>query len=100
MQTFYHGTPYENMLNIMENGIDPGPDGLVYMCEKPEDCAKFLYIRGIRNIAVFKIKIPKKLENNVEETFDHSYDFFKCRAFGYFGHIDNNMIEPCMQYKI
>ena len=99
MQIMYHGTSYNNMLKIMSHGIEPSCDGLVYLCEKPEDCAKFLYIRGIKDIVVFKVRIPKKLEHNLHETFDHSYEFFKCKAFGYFGELSPEMIEPIMQYN-
>ena len=50
----------ENLIPIMDQGINPGPDGLVYMCEKPEDSVKFLAVRGYRDILVCKIKIFKK----------------------------------------
>lgn len=100
MQVMYHGTPYSNMMKLMDEGIKPGYDGIVYLCEKPEDCAKFLYVRGITDIVVFKVKIPRKLEHNLQETFDHSQAFFKCRAFGYFGELKPEMIEPVMKYNL
>ena len=90
----------ENLIPIMDQGINPGPDGLVYMCEKPEDSVKFLAVRGYRDILVCKIKIFKKDETNIVETFDHSERFFKCRAFGYMGHIKPEMITEYIQYNL
>ena len=100
MKTYYHGTSYENMLSIVSNGIEPSIDGLVYLCEKPEHCARFCYMHGIKNIVVFKVKIPKKLESRVIETFDHSYKFFNCKSFGFEGRITSDMITPFSQYDM
>lgn len=100
MQYMYHATPMENLYSIMDEGIHPGTDGVVYMCEKPEDSAKFLAVRMIREILVCKIKIYKKDEKLITETFDHSERFFKCRAFGYHGHISPEMIEGYYKYEI
>lgn len=81
MKYYYHATPYENLPSVLCDGLKPGPDGLVYLCEKPEDCCKFLYVRGCRNILTVRVKVTKRLENTIIETFDHSPDFFKCRAY-------------------
>lgn len=66
---------------MLEKGILPGPDGLIYLCTDPTDSAKFLYIRGHRDIIVYEVKVPKKLSDTIIETFDHSPTFFQCRAF-------------------
>ncbi len=100
MRYMWHATPFENLISIMENGIEPGPDGLVYMCEQQQDAAKFVRIRGCRHILVVKIKILKKDEDKVHETYDHSESFFKCKAFGYKGHIDTSKIVDYRQYKL
>ena len=52
MKYYYHATRMENLHSIMLSGLNPGVDGLVYMCEKPEDAIKFLAIHGYRDILV------------------------------------------------
>ena len=100
MQVFYHATPLDNVCNLLINGIKASADGCVYMCKKPDESARFLVVRGIRNIGVVKIKIPKRYESDIEETFDHSQAFFKCRAFGYFGDIPSDWVEPECKFEI
>lgn len=82
MYKLYHATNYDNFLSILNNGITSGTDGIVYMCLTPEDAIKFLFIRGVRDILVIEVKVPKNLDNTIIETFDHSEEFFKCRCFG------------------
>ena len=96
----YHATSMGNLCDIMNSGVLPGPDGVVYMCEKPEDSAKFLAVRGIRNILVCEIKVLKRDEKLIHETFDHSERFFKCRAFGYAGHIKPEMVVNYYKYEL
>lgn len=100
MRTYYHATPYSNLLSIINNGINKSIDGIVYMTESEEDAVKFPYVHGCRDILTLKIKIPKSLENNVVETFDHSEQFFKCRCFGFIGDVTPDMIEPSRRYNI
>lgn len=100
MKKYYHATDFNNLGNIIVNGIQPGPDGLVYMCEGPTDAIKFLYIRGYKHLLVCEIKISKLDEKNIIETFDHSFEFFKCRAFGYRGHIDIDKITNYIEYNL
>lgn len=100
MTYMYHATPFENLASIVENGINTGPDNLVYLCEKPEDSAKFLVVRGYRDILVAKVKVPKKLENTIIETFDHSQKFFKCRAFGSTIPISADRVAGFTRYSI
>lgn len=96
----YHATPYENLGKILENGLVPGPDGLIYLTEKPTDAAKFIAIRGYRDILVVEVKIPKKLENTIEETFDHSERFFQCRSFASTVSIKSDRIKDYYRYSI
>lgn len=56
--TYYHATPYENLVSIVVDGI-----------------------------LTVEVLIDSE---KVEETFDHSLQFFKCKAFGYKGDI-----KPC-----
>ena len=93
MKYFYHATSYENLVSIYEKGIlAQNAEGIVYMTEKPEEAARFVVIHGIPKILCVKIKIPKSKEHNIIETFDHSYNFFKCRSFAYVGNITPDML--------
>jgi RNA:NAD 2'-phosphotransferase (TPT1/KptA family) len=95
MIEMYHATRYENLESIMTEGIRTGFDGLVYLAETPLDAMKFLLIRLVQHIVVFKVIIP---EEDVEETFDHSREFFKCRAFGCTRDIDID--EICLEESL
>lgn len=97
---YYHATAYDNLISIIENGISPGVDGLVYLTEKEIDAVKFLYVRGCTNIITFKIKMPIEDMANLEETFDHSYEFFKCRCYGYRGIISAKHVTPSRKFKL
>ena len=97
MRYMYHATPYENASSILNNGIRPGATGAVYMCEHPNEAIRFLIPRQPASIAVFKIKILKKDEQYIKESFDHNIDFFKCRAFGYVGTIPT---EKIISYEV
>lgn len=100
MEKYYHATPYENLGDIICNGINAGIDGLVYMCKQPKEAASFIAIRGIKDILVVEIKVYKAMEKNVIETFDHSEAFFKCRAFGYKGNIDTKYLGKFTRYQL
>lgn len=79
-KTYYHATPFENLESIMDQGIRKSRDGVVYLTEKPEEATRFVVIRGYVDILVCEVQVKEDL---VEETFDHSEVFFKCRAYGY-----------------
>lgn len=100
MRYLYHATDFKNAESILVNGIKPSADGVVYMTENPIDCVKFLAIRGIRDIIVFRVKILKRDEVNIIETFDHNKRIFGCRCFGYIGRIEHDKINKCLIYKI
>lgn len=80
MTKYYHATPLVNMASILEEGLKVGCDGISYLAETPEDALKFVYLRQYKEVLVIEVELD---ETKVEETFDHSYAFFKCRAFGY-----------------
>jgi len=86
----YHGTAERNLISILEEGIKPGPEGCVFLAETQFDALKFLALRCFdEDIIVFEVEVS---EEKVEETFDHSYSFFKCKAYGYFGKIEPSML--------
>lgn len=44
---YYHAATPETMEKIIADGVvKRGWDGCVYLCEKPQDAAKFVAIRG------------------------------------------------------
>lgn len=100
MYKLYHATPYSNLSNILDSGIKLGHDGLIYMCEQPIDSVKFLAVRGIKDILVVEVKVPKRLEDTIIETFDHSESFFKCRAFASTEPIGTERLGKFIRYQI
>ena len=94
----YHATTMSNYLGILHDKvIRPGYDHIVYMCEKPEDALKFTYIRGLKEIIVLTIDLPDDFL--VEETFDHSYEFFQCKSFGTLEPIPSKYIKEARKYE-
>ena len=78
---YYHAATPETMEKIIADGVvKRGWDGCVYLCEKPQDAAKFVAIRGHDEVAVIEVILPA---NKVKESFDHSVQFFQCKAFMY-----------------
>lgn len=94
-KTYYHATPFENLEAIMAQGIRKSRDGVVYLTEKPEEATRFVVIRGYVDILVCEVQIE---EDMVEETFDHSEAFFKCRAYGYSEDIIPDEITSYIKY--
>ena len=80
LKSYYHATPFENLGSIFEKGIQKGHDGVIYLTEQPDEAARFVAIRGCRKILVIEVVIE---EDMVEESFDHSEAFFKCKAYMY-----------------
>ena len=50
-------------------------------------------------IAVIKIKRSSLDKRKIIETFDHSYEFFKCKAYGYTEVIPSNLIHGIEIYN-
>ena len=95
-KVYYHATPFENLISIVENGIWKSKlDGVVYLAEKPEEAARFLAVRLCREILVCKVEIEEDL---VKEMFDHCESFFKCKAYGYHGDIKPEEITDYLKY--
>ena len=100
MYKMYHATPYKNLNSILDNGIKLGSDNLIYLCKNPKDSVKFLAIRGFKDILVVEVKVPKKLENTIIETFDHSEKFFQCRSFASEIDIGTDSISKYTRYQL
>lgn len=86
MRIYYHATKPENGGSILTHGLLPSSDGYVYLADSIENAARFLCL-NCHEILVFSVHINKNEETNIEETFDHSEKFFKCKAYGYRGTI-------------
>lgn len=80
LKSYYHATPFENLAPIFSEGIKTGCDGVIYLANKSEEAARFVAIRGHKKILTIEVKVDESL---VEESFDHSESFFKCKAYLY-----------------
>lgn len=95
-KTYYHATPSENLVSIIKDGcIKKGWLGVVYLTETAQDAVKFCAIRGQKFITVFEVEVDESL---IEESFDHSNEFFKCRAFTYAGDIPDSQIKEILSF--
>lgn len=97
LETYYHATPYENSFSIIANGIKANYEGIVYLTKEMDDAIKFVAVRGCRDILIIEVSVD---DEKVEETFDHSYSFFKCKAFGYNGDINVREIKNFYRCKL
>lgn len=80
MKKMYHATRLSNFWSIVDKGLTPGVDGIVYLAETREDALKFISIRVFNEpILVLEVEVD---EADLQETFDHSFNFFKARAWG------------------
>ena len=96
---YYHATSEKAFNSILCDGqIKPGFDGLIYLAESKEDAYKFIAFRLFGEpIIILELTIPdNKL---LEETFDHSYAFFKCKAFGYPESINFSYVNNVYKYE-
>lgn len=95
---FYHATTEENIIKILEEGIiKHSIGGVVFLCKDPIDACKFLAIRGCKKICVLELSLK---ENEVQESFDHSEAFFKCKAFIHNGDIFLHGTEKIIEYSV
>lgn len=94
--TFYHATTPERAEKIATSGyIKKGMDGCVYLCKAAADACKFLAIRGIKKVIVFEVELK---EEEVQESFDHSEAFFRCKAYIYNKNIQRKSIKTAWEY--
>lgn len=93
---YYHATSEYAFNKIIKEGIKPGIDGVVYLADSKENALKFISFRLI-NEPIYVLEVELN-ENEVEETFDHSYKFFKCKAYGYAKNIPFNKITNAWKF--
>lgn len=81
MKTYYHATQTENLESIIKNGLKRNKiENAVFLCERPEDAAKFLRVRGFTQFVIIPVRVHEKF---ITESFDHNANFFKCRCWMY-----------------
>lgn len=70
---YYHAATPETMEKIIADGVvKRGWDGCVYLCEKPQDAAKFVAIRGHDEVAVIEVILPaNKVKARIFNTSGH-----------------------------
>lgn len=97
---YYHATRCTNAISIVQDGvIRTGCDGIVYLADSMDNAFRFIAVRTFHeDVIVFEIDIPETEMKFVEETFDHSYNFFQCKAFGYSKNIPTSWITDVMQF--
>ena len=97
---YYHATGCTNAISIVQDGvIRTGCDGVVYLADSMGNALKFTRVRTLHeDIVVFEIDIPETELKFVKETFDHSYEFFQCKAFGYSKNIPTSWVTDVMQF--
>lgn len=75
-------------------------DGCVYLAETPEDALKFMAFRlNVDAVAVFRIDATKLELACLNESTDHSEEFFKCKAYYYDMDIPKEFIRDATQYR-
>ena len=93
---FYHATTRSTMEKIVGEGrIRKSCDGVVYLCKEAIDSCKFLVIRGHEKMSVIEVELD---EREIEESFDHSEAFFKCKAYIHKGDIKLTGMENIWDY--
>lgn len=95
---YYHATDMRNLGSILSEGLKTGPDGIVYLTDTPQNALKFVMLRMVPEILVVAVKESSLDKELLEESFDHSQEFFKCRAWGYMGSIESDILENYRKY--
>lgn len=67
----------------------------MYLCKDPVDSCKFMIIRFVQRVAVIEVDLP---EEDVQESRDHSEEFFGCKAYIHTGDIDLTGQEDVTYY--
>ena len=81
---YYHATTAAAAESIIADGkIKTGFDGVVYLGDSINNAAKFLLIRFTPGSEIIIFEIEGLDESKIEESFDHSEAFFKCKAWMY-----------------
>lgn len=83
-KVLWHATPYDKFLEIAQQGrINPGSDQVVYFTDTPGGSVRFIAFRGENRIVALPVKVAKLDKSKIQESFDHSIEFWKTRAWFY-----------------
>lgn len=100
---YWHATSMDNLGSIMSNGIKKDRmEGVVYLADSAQNAAKFLVVRGIKEIVSLRISAKKLDPSKLSESFDHVQSFFECKAYIYEGDIPESAIDftKSLKYEI
>lgn len=80
---YYHACSEDTYRSIMNDGVIKvnNIEGIVYLADSATNAAKFLALRHMFE-PIYVFEIDGLQDNEIEEQFDHSETFFKCKAFG------------------
>lgn len=79
---YYHATSVENAKKILESFKIESPTHINYFCLKPDECLRFIYVQTKSiDCVVFEFDISEEDGFDIEESFDHSEEFFGCKAY-------------------
>lgn len=91
MKTYYHATLEKNLESIINDGLKRNKiENAIFLCERPEDAAKFLRVRGFTRFVVIPVRVHERF---IQESFDHSASFFRCRCWMYFKDVPPRNID-------
>ena len=81
----WHATDYQNIPNIMAKGIIPNRYNEVFFADNCASAMMFVAMRGHTHIVALPVEFKPA---EVKESFDHSQEFYRCRAcfVGVMGH--------------
>lgn len=92
----YHATKYKNLLSIIEGGLLPGYDGMIYFTTSEQHSVNWIDMTNLQGEDLLVIRIDSKDldENLIEDGMDHSPTFFKgITVKTYSGHIPSDLIH-------
>ena len=82
----WHATDYQNIPNIMAKGIIPNRYNEVFFADNCASAMMFVAMRGHTHIVALPVEFKPA---EVKESFDHSQEFYRCRAYTF-----NKLVEP------
>lgn len=75
----YHATKVENLNSIIQNGLQTGPDGLVYFTDKEEQSLGWVDLTNIHasDLLIFRVDSHLLDPNKISTGKDHDPNFFR-----------------------
>ena len=97
---YYHATSLDAWKGIeTDQLLKTGCDGVVYLAETAQNAIQFVTLRLLNEpIIVIEVEVPDDKMSHIEESFDHSYAFFQCRAWTYDENIPYSWVTSALMY--